>query len=85
MSDGGGDRYLKEEDEDDEFVPEGVEAATPYKGSVQSELHHSSAACSLAWATSAQRPSRSSRNVRSSSASPRPASRRATPRRDDHR
>ncbi|MCU4799408.1 IMP dehydrogenase [Halobacteria archaeon HArc-gm2] len=39
MSDGGGDRYLKEEDEDDEFVPEGVEAATPYKGSVQSELH----------------------------------------------
>ena len=39
MNEGGGERYLKEEDEDEEFVPEGVEAATPYKGSVQSELH----------------------------------------------
>jgi IMP dehydrogenase len=38
MQDGGGDRYLKEETEED-FVPEGVEAATPYKGSVESELH----------------------------------------------
>jgi len=38
MSEGGGDRYLKEED-DEEFVPEGVEAATPYKGSLASELH----------------------------------------------
>ncbi|GAB3690316.1 IMP dehydrogenase [Salinarchaeum chitinilyticum] len=33
-------RYLKEEPEnEDEYVPEGVEAATPYKGSVESELH----------------------------------------------
>jgi IMP dehydrogenase len=33
-------RYLKEEpDDEDEYVPEGVEAATPYKGSVESELH----------------------------------------------
>ncbi|WP_135534050.1 MULTISPECIES: IMP dehydrogenase [Halostella] len=33
-------RYLKEAPEDDEeYVPEGVEAATPYKGSLQSELH----------------------------------------------
>jgi len=39
MNEGGGERYLKEEDEDEEFVPEGVEAATPYKGSLQSELH----------------------------------------------
>jgi IMP dehydrogenase len=39
MQSGGGDRYLKEEDEDEEFVPEGVEAATPYKGSLASELH----------------------------------------------
>ncbi|WP_434522380.1 IMP dehydrogenase [Halorubrum sp. AS12] len=39
MKSGGGDRYLKEEDEDEEFVPEGVEAATPYKGSLASELH----------------------------------------------
>ncbi|QSG09196.1 IMP dehydrogenase [Halapricum desulfuricans] len=41
MSSGGGDRYLKdvEEDEEEEYVPEGVEAATPYKGSVESELH----------------------------------------------
>ena len=39
MKSGGGDRYLKEESEDEEFVPEGVEAATPYKGSLASELH----------------------------------------------
>ncbi len=41
MNDGGGDRYLKEESEEDgeEFVPEGVEAAKPYKGSLASELH----------------------------------------------
>ncbi|QLD87678.1 IMP dehydrogenase [Natronomonas salina] len=39
MNDGGGDRYLKEEDEDEEFVPEGVEAATPYKGPLAQELH----------------------------------------------
>ncbi|QSG06574.1 IMP dehydrogenase [Halapricum desulfuricans] len=41
MSSGGGDRYLKdvEEDDEEEYVPEGVEAATPYKGSVESELH----------------------------------------------
>jgi IMP dehydrogenase len=38
MQSGGGDRYLKEADEDEEFVPEGVEAATPYKGSVENEL-----------------------------------------------
>jgi len=39
MSEGGGDRYLKDAEEDEEFVPEGVEAATPYKGSLESELH----------------------------------------------
>ncbi|MFB6118539.1 IMP dehydrogenase [Halosegnis sp.] len=39
MSEGGGDRYLKDADEDEDFVPEGVEAATPYKGSLESELH----------------------------------------------
>ncbi|MFB6269538.1 MAG: IMP dehydrogenase [Halobacterium sp.] len=39
MQSGGGDRYLKEEDEDEEFVPEGVEAATPYKGPLSQELH----------------------------------------------
>ncbi len=39
MQSGGGDRYLKEESEDEEFVPEGVEAATPYKGTLASELH----------------------------------------------
>jgi IMP dehydrogenase len=39
MQSGGGDRYLKDSDEDGEFVPEGVEAATPYKGSLASELH----------------------------------------------
>jgi IMP dehydrogenase len=38
MQSGGGDRYLKDDDED-EFVPEGVEAATPYKGTLESELH----------------------------------------------
>ena len=35
----GENRYLKEEPEDEEYVPEGVEAATPYKGSLASELH----------------------------------------------
>jgi IMP dehydrogenase len=41
MKSGGGDRYLKDVDEDneEEFVPEGVEAATPYKGTLASELH----------------------------------------------
>ncbi|WP_254530412.1 IMP dehydrogenase [Natrinema gelatinilyticum] len=40
MKSGDTDRYLKEEpDEDDEYVPEGVEAATPYKGTLKSELH----------------------------------------------
>ncbi|MEZ3115394.1 IMP dehydrogenase [Halobaculum sp. MBLA0147] len=39
MSEGGGDRYLKDEEEGEEFVPEGVEAATPYKGPLASELH----------------------------------------------
>jgi IMP dehydrogenase len=38
MKSGGGDRYLKDEQEDDELVPEGVEAATPYKGTLESEL-----------------------------------------------
>jgi IMP dehydrogenase len=39
MQSGGGDRYLKEDEESEEFVPEGVEAATPYKGTLASELH----------------------------------------------
>ncbi|MUV90000.1 IMP dehydrogenase [Halapricum sp. CBA1109] len=41
MKSGGGERYLKdvEDDAEEDYVPEGVEAATPYKGSLQSELH----------------------------------------------
>ncbi|WP_158056858.1 IMP dehydrogenase [Halorussus halophilus] len=40
MQSGDGDRYLKDEpDEEDEYVPEGVEAAKPYKGSLEGELH----------------------------------------------
>ncbi|WP_324758052.1 IMP dehydrogenase [Haloarcula montana] len=39
MNEGGGERYLKEDEEDEDYVPEGVEAATPYKGSLESELH----------------------------------------------
>ncbi len=40
MQSGDGDRYLKEDPEDEEeYVPEGVEAAEPYKGSLESELH----------------------------------------------
>jgi IMP dehydrogenase len=39
MRSGGGDRYLKDAEDDEEFVPEGVEAATPYKGTLASELH----------------------------------------------
>ncbi len=39
MQSGGGERYLKDPDEDEDYVPEGVEAATPYKGTLESELH----------------------------------------------
>ena len=40
MQSGGGERYLKDtDDEEQEFVPEGVEAATPYKGTLESGLH----------------------------------------------
>ncbi len=40
MKSGDGSRYLKDDPlEDEEYVPEGVEAATPYKGTLQSELH----------------------------------------------
>jgi IMP dehydrogenase len=40
MQSGDGDRYLKDDpDEDEEYVPEGVEAAEPYKGSLESELN----------------------------------------------
>ncbi|WP_433630668.1 IMP dehydrogenase [Halomicrococcus sp. NG-SE-24] len=40
MTTGDGDRYLKDEPEDDEeYVPEGVEAAKPYTGTLESELH----------------------------------------------
>jgi IMP dehydrogenase len=39
MQSGGGDRYLKDDEEDEEYVPEGVEAATPYKGPLADELH----------------------------------------------
>jgi IMP dehydrogenase len=39
MQSGGGERYLKDPDEDEEYVPEGVEAATPYKGTLESELN----------------------------------------------
>ena len=43
MRSGGGERYLRDEEngenEGEAFVPEGVEAATPYKGSLESELH----------------------------------------------
>jgi IMP dehydrogenase len=39
MKSGGGDRYLKDDEDGEEFVPEGVEAATPYKGTLESELH----------------------------------------------
>jgi IMP dehydrogenase len=38
MASSGGDRYLKDANDDEEFVPEGVEAATPYKGTLASEL-----------------------------------------------
>jgi IMP dehydrogenase len=40
MQSGDGDRYLKDDpDEEEEYVPEGIEAAEPYKGSLESELH----------------------------------------------
>lgn len=40
MKSGDADRYLKEDpDDEDEYVPEGVEGAKPYKGSLKSELH----------------------------------------------
>ncbi|WP_439026498.1 IMP dehydrogenase [Haloarchaeobius sp. DT45] len=39
MQSGDGQRYLKDDDEDEDYVPEGVEAATPYKGPLAKELH----------------------------------------------
>jgi IMP dehydrogenase len=39
MTSGGGDRYFTEDEDEDDYVPEGVEAATPYKGTLESELH----------------------------------------------
>ncbi len=39
MQSGGGDRYLKDDEADEEYVPEGVEAAKPYKGPLEDELH----------------------------------------------
>ena len=41
MKSGGGERYLKdvEDQEEEDYVPEGVEAATPYQGPVENELH----------------------------------------------
>jgi IMP dehydrogenase len=40
MQSGGGDRYLKgEPEEENEYIPEGVEAATPYKGALEEELY----------------------------------------------
>jgi len=41
MKSGGGERYLKDidEEDDEDFVPEGVEAATPYKGALETELN----------------------------------------------
>ena len=36
---GGADRYLKEEVDEEDYIPEGVEAATPYKGPLAGELH----------------------------------------------
>jgi IMP dehydrogenase len=40
MQSGGGDRYLKDEAEaEEDYIPEGVEAATPYKGSLAEELY----------------------------------------------
>lgn len=40
MKSGDGSRYLKDDpQEEDEYVPEGVEAAKPYKGTLESELH----------------------------------------------
>ena len=39
MQSGGGDRYLQDPAEEDDYVPEGVEAATPYKGALEDELY----------------------------------------------
>ncbi len=81
MKSGDGSRYLKDDPQDeDEYVPEGVEAAKPYKGTLESELHQLVGGMkSGTWATSARRRFRRSRNAPSSSASRPPVSRRATP------
>jgi IMP dehydrogenase len=39
MQSGGGERYRKDPEAGEDYVPEGVEAATPYKGTLESELH----------------------------------------------
>lgn len=55
MKSGDSDRYLKEEpDEEEDYVPEGVEAATPYKGTLKSELHQLAGGMQSGWAMSAR-------------------------------
>ena len=39
MKSGDGNRYLKDDSNEEELVPEGIEAAKPYTGSLKSELH----------------------------------------------
>jgi len=79
MQSGGGDRYLKDDEEDEEFVPEGVEAATPYKGRSPRSSTSSSAASSPGWATSAHPRFPLSSRKRASCGCPRRARPRATP------
>ncbi len=79
MKSGDSDRYLKEEpDEEEDYVPEGVEAATPYKGTLKSELHQLAGGMQSGMGYVGARRSPSSKSAVSSSASPRPGRLRAT-------
>ena len=80
MARGSADRYFQEGGGSlSKLVPEGIEGMVPHKGSLHRCSPSSPAACAPAWASPAAARSRSCAPRRGSSASPPPASRRATP------
>ena len=79
MEAGSKDRYFQDAEDDlKKLVPKASKAACPTKGTWARSPIRWSAVYARRWATAAARPSTRSATVRSSSASPAPASRRAT-------